>query len=185
MSSSEHPRPLLDEAALALQSLRGAAHRHNDVLLRIDNTAEAAAAPYQFDVAAGRLHRRGCRAIRPGTSLYGRWHLGRGDLIFACKRCNPMPENAKPSEPTERTDLLLGLLSLVSQFSGVLKERGRDYQQTDEGQVLTAQLGKIYRDLGRREKDLLDTALATLEAVTARLRAADQSLKTNEADQRE
>jgi hypothetical protein len=185
MSSSDHHRPLLDEAALALQGLRGAHNLPTDVLLRIDNTAEAAAAPYQFDVVAGRLHRRGCRAIPEGASLYGRWHLGRDDLIVACKRCNPLPEQTKPSEPTERADLLLGLLSLVSQFSGVLKERGRDYQKTNEGQALTAQLGAVYRDLGRRERDLLDTALATLDEVTERLRAANRSLNRNEEDPRE
>jgi hypothetical protein len=184
MSSSDHSRPLLDEAALALQALRSPKHPVDDVLLRIDNTAEAAGAPYQFDVVAGRLHRRGCRAIPNGASLYGRWHLGRDDLIVACKRCNPLPEDMKPTEPTERTDLLLGLLSVVSQFSGVLKERGRDFQKSDQGQVLSAQFSAIYRDLGRREKDLLDTALATLDAVTERLRAANRSLNRNDEDQR-
>jgi hypothetical protein len=96
-----------------------------------------------------------------------------------------LPEQTKPSEPTERADLLLGLLSLVSQFSGVLKERGRDYQKTNEGQVLTAQWSAVYRDLGRREKDLLDTALATLDEVTERLRAANRSLNRNDEDPRE
>ena len=108
MSTSDQNRPLLDQAALALQALRGAGRRRTDVLLRIDNTAEAAAAPYQFDAAAGLLHRRGCRAIPEGAPLYGRWHLGRDDLTVACKRCKPLPDETKPSEPTDRADLLLG-----------------------------------------------------------------------------
>jgi hypothetical protein len=185
MSSSDPRRPLLDQAALALQALRGVGRRRADILLRIDNSAEAAAAPYQFDAAAGLLHRRGCQAIPEGAPLYGRWHLVRDDLTVACKRCRPLPDDTKPSEPTDRADLLLGVLSLVSQFSGVLKERGKDYQNTDEGQALTAQLGAIYRDLGRREKDVLDAVLGTLDAVIERLRTLDRSLNTKDTDGRE
>ncbi len=185
MSTNDPPRPLLDQAALAVQALRRAGQLGFDVLVRIDNTAEAAAAPYQFDAARGTLHRRGCRAIPDGAPLYARWHLGRDDLTVACKRCKPLPDETKPSDPTERADLLLGLLSLVSQFSGVLKERGKDYQKTDEGQALTAQLGAIYRNLGRREKDMLDAMLGTLDTVIERLRALDRSLNKNGVDGKE
>jgi hypothetical protein len=179
MSSSEQTRPLLDQAALALQALRVGGRLRSDVLLRIDNTTEAAAAPYQFDAAAGRLHRLGCRAIPDGAPLYGRWHIGSDDLTVACKRCRPLQDETKPDEPTERADLLLGVLSLVTQFSGVLKERGKDYQKTDEGQALTAQLGAIYRNLGRREKEILDAMLGTLDTVIERLRALDRELSKN------
>ena len=96
-----------------------------------------------------------------------------------------MPDETTPSDPTERADLLLGLLSLVSQFSGVLKERGKDYQKTDEGQALTAQLGAIYRNLGRREKDMLDAMLGTLDTVVERLRALERSLNRNGVDGKE
>ena len=96
-----------------------------------------------------------------------------------------MPDETKPSDPTDRADLLLGLLSLVSQFSGVLKERGKDYQKTDEGQALITQLGAIYRDLGRREKDILDAMLGTLDTVVERLRALDRSLNKNGVDGKE
>jgi hypothetical protein len=185
MSTSDQTRPLLDQAALALQALRGVGGPPSDVLLRIDNTTEAAAAPYQFDAAAGRLHRRGCRAIPEGAPLYGRWHLSRDDLTVACKRCRPLPDETKPSEPPDRADLLLGVLSLLSQFSGVLKERGKDYQKTDEGLALTAQLGAIYRNLGRREKDMLDAMLSTLDGLIERLRTRDRSLHKNGADGKE
>lgn len=184
MSSNDPPRPLLDQVALAVQALRRAGGLGSDVLVRIDNTAEAAVAPYQFDAATGRLHRRGCRAIPDGAPLYARWHLGRDDLTVACKRCKPLPDETKPSDPTDRADLLLGILSLVSQFSGVLKERGADYQKTDEGQALTAQLGAIYRDLGQREKNMLDAMLGALDTVVERLRALDRSLNKNSVDGR-
>ena len=185
MSTNDLPLPLLDEVALAVQTLRHAGRIGFDVLVRIDNTAEAGGAPYQFDAARGTLHRRGCRAIPDGAPLYARWHLGRDDLTVACKRCKPLPDETKPSDPTDRADLLLGLLSLVSQFSGVLKERGKDYQKTDEGQALITQLGAIYRDLGRREKDILDAMLGTLDTVAERLRALDRSLNKNGVDGKE
>lgn len=176
MSSSESPRPVLDQAALALQALAGSGRSASDILLRVDNSAEAEEAPYQFDAASGRLHRRDCRAIPAGAPLYALWHLGRDDLSLACKRCKPLPDDTKPSEPTDRADLLLGFASLVSQFSGVLKERGKDYQKTDEGQALSAQLGAIYRGLGRKEKDLLDTTLTMLDAMVERIRTLDRNL---------
>lgn len=185
MSSSEQPRPLFDQAALALQALRAGGRLGAEVLLRIDNSAEAAAAPYQFDAAAGRLHRRGCSAIPDGAPLYALWHLNRDHLTVACERCKPLSDETKPSETTDRADLLLGLVSLVSQFSGVLKERGKDYQKTDEGQALTAQLGAIYRNLGRREKDMLDMMLGTLDTVIERLHALERSLNKNGVDGRE
>ena len=185
MSTSDQTRPLLDQVALTLQALRNVGGLPSDVLLRIDNTKEAVAAPYQFDAAAGRLHRRGCRAIPEGAPLYGRWHLSHDDLTVACKRCRPLPDETKPSEPTDRTDLLLGVLSLVSQFSSVIKERGKDYQKTDEGQALTAQLGAIYRNLGQREKDMLDAMLGTLDVVIERLRSLDRTLHKNGAGGKE
>jgi hypothetical protein len=185
MSSNEKPAPtFFEQAALSLQALRGERLR-SDILLRIDNTAEATSAPYQFDAAAGRLHRRGCRAIPDGAPLYGRWHLSHRDLTLACKRCKPLPDDTNPTPPTDRADLLLGVLALVSQFSGVLKERGRDYQKTDEGQALTAQLGAMYRNLGQREKEVVDTMLATLDSLIEWLRALDCSIKKNGADRKE
>ncbi len=185
MSSNEPPRPVLDQAALALQALHSAGRSGADVLLRVDNSAETAAAPYQFDAAAGRLHRRGCRAIPEGAPLYARWQLGPDELSLACKRCKPLPDDTQPSEPPDRADLLLGIVSLVSQFSGVLKERGKDYQKTDEGQALTAQLGAIYRGLGRKEKDLLDTVLHVLDAMVERVRTLDRALGKNGAEGKE
>lgn len=125
MSSNEAHRPVLDQAALALQALAGRGRSGADILLRVDNSAEAAEAPYQFDAAAGRLHRRGCRAIPEGAPLYALWHLGHDDLSVACKRCKPLPDDTKPSEPTDRAELLFGLVSLVSQFSGVNAEGAR------------------------------------------------------------
>ena len=96
-----------------------------------------------------------------------------------------LPEQTKPSEPTERADLLLGLLSLVSQFSGVLKERGRDYQKTNEGRVLTRRFSAAYRDLGGGRRTCSTQRSPCSDEVTERLRAANRSLNQNKEDPRE
>jgi hypothetical protein len=168
-----------------LQKLGGRGRAGAEILLRLDNSLEAAEAPYQFDAAAGRFHCRGCAAIPAGAPLYALWHLGRDDLSVACKRCRPLPDETKPSEPTDRADLLLGLVSLVSQFSSVLKERGKDYQKTDEGQVLSEQLSSLYHGLGRKEKDLLDTALVVLDGMVEKIRSLDRAMGKNGTEGKE
>jgi hypothetical protein len=185
MSLNDQTGELLDRAALALQALRGAVRPGLDVLVRIDNSQEGEAAPYQFDAATGRLHRRGCRAIPEGAPLYARWHLSRADLNVACPRCRPVPDETKPETPTERNDLLLGVVSLVSQFSNVLKDRGKDYQNTEEGRALTDQLTATYSELGRREKEVVDAMLGALDAIIERVRSLDQALKQTGADGKE
>ncbi len=180
--SSNDAASLLDRAALALQTLCGDKHAVSNVLLRIDNTAEAAAAPYQFDAALGRLHRRGCRAIPEMAPVYGLWHLTRDNLKHACKRCRPLPEEPHSEDTKDRADLLFGLVSLMDQFGHVLKERGRDFQNTEEGRQLSSQLGAIYDGLGRREQEVLDTVLSALDAVIEKLRKLDRSLNGNGSD---
>jgi len=173
-------RKLLDAAAIALQGLRQDRRLRWDTLVRIDNTAEAAAAPYQFDAAQGLVHRRTCRAIPAGAALYGLAHITRDDLNRACKRCKPLPDQQPPpTDTTERADLLFGLVSVIDQFAGVLKERGKDYQKTNEGQQLGAQLDAVYRTLDRRQKEVLDTVLMALDQVVERLRTMDSALKRN------
>jgi hypothetical protein len=71
------------------------------------------------------------------------------------------------------TDLLYGVLSIVTQFGGVLRERGREYRGTLEGRVLGAQIEQVYRDLGEREKHALGTVLASLDGLSTLLREMD------------
>ena len=147
----------------------------------IISPAEAAAAPYQFDAVHGVLHRRGCRAIPPGarSACYGLWRIGPDEQKHACERCRPMPDQGRIPEEKDRTDLLFGLISVIDQFAGVLKERGKDYQKTDEGQQITARFGSFYRALGRREKEILDTVLGSLEALIDKARETEERLNGN------
>jgi hypothetical protein len=168
-----------DQAALAVQELRqeGRLGQWN-TLIRIDNRAEAAEAPFQFDAADGMLHRKGCKAIpsHARSALYGLWHIGSDDRRRACPRCKPVPDE-QPAEPeNDRADLFFGLLSIVDQFSGVLKERGKDFKQTSEGRKLSTQLGELYQALGKREKDVLETVLTSLDQLAQRMRDIDNGL---------
>ncbi|KAA1003840.1 hypothetical protein FVF58_34725 [Paraburkholderia panacisoli] len=68
------------------------------------------------------------------------------------------------------SDLLYGVLSIITQFGGVLRERGREYRGTLEGRVLGAQIERVCRDLGEREKIALGTVLASLDGLSTLLR---------------
>jgi hypothetical protein len=166
----------MDEAAIALQGLRTKARAGAGFLLRVDDTAEAALRPFQFDAAAGLLHRRGCRAIPHGAALYGLAHVTRDDLAHACKRCQPVPDEHPPTDKTERTDLLFGLVSVIDQFAGVIKERGKEFRKTSEGQRLSAQIGTAYRSLDQGQQGLLDLFVATLDQLIERVKNADETL---------
>ena len=149
-----HRGRLLDQAALAVQDLRSRGRLGGpDFLLRIDNRAEAAEAPFQFDAANGIVHRRGCGAVPAGarSALYGFWKIGPDDQQLACKRCRPVPDDHQEVEETDRTDLLYGLISVVDQFAGVLKERGKDYQRTSTGQIRAVWIGSARMILPIRE----------------------------------
>jgi hypothetical protein len=181
--NEDHGTPtgqLVDWAALELQRLHSEERLGGcDVLLRIDNHAETAQAPFQFDPVNGLLHRRGCRAIPSGalSALYGVWRIGSEEARCACQRCRPVPDENKATDHSDRADLLFGLLSVVDQFTNVLKERGRDYQKTNEGQKLSTQLSTFYRALGQHEKEVLDTVITALDQLVERLREANVTLR--------
>lgn len=179
--TSANAMPLGDQASLAVQQLHQDGKLGSpDRLLRIENRAETESAPFQFDAVNGILHRRGCSAIPHAarTALYGLWRFDSNDQRGACPRCKPVTDELKAAEQPERTDLLFGLISVVDQFAGVLKERGKDYQRTAEGQKLTAQLDSFYRTLGQREKEVLDTVLLSLDQLVQRIRQIDTGLNT-------
>jgi hypothetical protein len=183
MSTNEHQAQsgglIGDQVALAIQQLRPEGRLGQwDTLLRIDNQTEAAEAPFQFDAVNGALHRKGCKAIpaHARSALYGLQRIGPEEQKRACPRCRPV-QNEQQTEPeNDRADLLFGLISVVDQFSGVLKERGKDFKKSSEGQKLNAQLGGLYQTLGKREKEVLDTVFTSLDQIAKRLRDLDSGL---------
>ncbi len=184
MSDAPHMAPgglVVDQVALAIQTLRASTPGHFDALVRIDNRADEAIAPFQFDAARGMLHRKGCRAIPVNAPLLGLAEADPDYMIYACKRCKPVPETSPETKAADRADVMFGLVSLVDQFAGVLKERGRDYRQTADGQHLGAQLQDVYQALGAREKEIVDVVIGALDQVAARLRSLDGGLKQTAA----
>jgi hypothetical protein len=157
-------------------SLRG-----SQPLLRIDNREQARRAPFQIDAATGRLHRRTCRSIPKGSrsALYGVWRIGKDEETLACPRCKPMPETEKNTEdPEYPTDLLYGVLSVVNQFGGVLRERGQEYRKSNVGKVLSTQIDVIYRGINERERNILDVVLTSLDQLASTIRDLDTNLNT-------
>jgi hypothetical protein len=169
--------PLGDVLALKIQELR----RHDGrsrPLLRIDNRARAAGAPYQFDTVAACLHVKGCRAIpsSSATALYGLWQVPPRARQFACPVCQPAAGEADDVASEGPTDYLYGLLSVLDQFGGVIRERGREFRESDEGQELKAGLDNAYRSLDDWERATLQVVLNSLDGLLATLTDIDRSL---------
>ena len=160
-----------DLLALKIQELHSQKKlRGEQPLLRIDYREEAARAPYQFDTARGRLHRRACRSI-PATSrsaLYGVWQVGPVQQKLACPRCKPVPKTEKKDKGVPdalSSDLFYGVVSILDQFAGVLLERGREYRKSHEGQQLHVGVEGLYERLGDGEKEILDVVTSTLDGL--------------------
>lgn len=199
--SEKTGRPLVEQAAIAIQNLCREEGRGGwNHLIRIDNRIETEKAPFRFDAQSGLVHRTGCPALTMDarSASYGLWRITGEDEARRCKRCKPMPKMTEDEgkeahgtgEPRAREiksgpDLLFGLVSILDQFGNVLKERGKDYRDTDEGRKIGAELQHFYQALGKREKAVLDTLLASLEMLTGRVREAEQQLKGKRGTRRD
>ena len=175
----QHARAVAgDELALRIQQLRRKrqAGGEEPSLLRIDNRDEAAKAPFQFDCVRGRLHLRGCRAIPAGnaSALYGVWEVGPEELKLACPHCKPGPAPAQEPDPAGGNDLLYGLLSILDQFGGVLRERGKEFRQNGRGKHLKLDLEGLYQAFGRQEQATLGIVIEALEGMLRRVRDLDR-----------
>jgi hypothetical protein len=189
MSKATHSASsrVIDLVALKLQEWHTEGKlKGTQPLLRIDNQKEAAKAPFQFDAVNGQLHRSGCRSIpkRSRSALYAVWRIGNEEQQLACSRCNPVPTEDHSKDRGFASDLLYGFLAVIDQFGGVLRERGLEYRNSSEGQRLAGQLEGLYRDLGEREKSVVQAILVSLDGLANTIRDIDTSLnKANGNDQ--
>jgi hypothetical protein len=88
-----------------------------------------------------------------------------------------MPEiDDKKNDPEFPLDMLYGMFSLVSQFGGVLRERGQEYRNSSAGKVLGTQIEKIYRGVDEREKGILDVIMTSLDGLARAMRDLDESV---------
>lgn len=124
---------LADDLSLRVQQLRDEGlFGEDDVLLNLDYSQQAAAAPFVFDMVLGTLHRNGCGAI-PETSesaLYAVTAMSPSDAMLACPVCRPEPMHAVPATDEGTLDLICGVLSILDQFGSVLRERGREFRKS-------------------------------------------------------
>ena len=82
----------------------------------------------------------------------------------------------KTQDPENPTDLLYGVLSVVNQFGGVLRERGQEYRTSRVGKLLGEQIENMYRGINQRERNILDVVLTSLDALASTLRNLDADL---------
>jgi hypothetical protein len=199
--------PIGDVIALKIQELyRDKKIDDTQALLKIDNRDQTEQAPFQFDMAGGMLHRRGCKAIPKAarSALYGLWQVPEVRRGFGCPRCNPLgmkPKRAQATTPVkgraqagngrgqdaqpqpqqgllegEAADILYGAMSIVMQFRSVLRERGREYRNGLLGQQVGAELEGIYAQLTEPSKGVVDVALSALDDLTRKVRDLDSSM---------
>ena len=77
------------------------------------------------------------------------------------------------------SDLVYGLLSILDQFGGVLRERGREYRRSQSGGPLRGGMREIYESLGQGEQDMLRVIASALDGLSAVVNDLQRSLATN------
>ncbi|GJL57935.1 MAG: hypothetical protein NPIRA03_07920 [Nitrospirales bacterium] len=168
-----------DVFAIALQELRSQG-KVSDArpLLRIDAQTEAAMAPYQFDPVYGKLHRRGCSNIADDSrsALFARWSMGFDEQFLACSHCRPHPYPRGQEAQDVTLDILFGVISILDQFGTVLRERGKEYRTSSDGQELERKLEDLYQNLDRQQKDTIEVMLHSMDQMVKFLREADRNL---------
>jgi hypothetical protein len=177
--------------ALGIQELhRRGKVRDSQPLLRIDQRKEAAEAPFQFDAVRGRLHRTGCRAIPAASksALYGVWEMRGSEQHLACPKCRPTPTRTKSAARTPdvpASDLVYGVLSILDQFGGVLRERGREYRRGQTGEQVRSGVRDLYDLLGTGERGLLDVIASALDGLSSAVHDLQRTLASSSGNANE
>ena len=73
-------------------------------------------------------------------------------------------------------DILYGVLSIVSQFGSVLRERGQEYRKSGAGAALGGRIEKIYAEVNESERNVLDVLTTSLGTLAAALRDIEGGL---------
>ena len=168
-----------DVFAIALQELRSQGKvRGVRPLLRIDCQDEAARAPFQFDPVYDKIHRRGCVAIsvESRSALFARWDMTLKEKSLACPHCRPHPLPKRKESQDVTLDIFFGVISILDQFGTVLRERGKEYRTSKEGQELGRKLEDLYKNLDLQQKHTLDMVLQSMDQMVQFLHEADKNL---------
>ena len=73
-------------------------------------------------------------------------------------------------------DMLYRVLSIVSQFGSVLRERGQEYRKSGAGAALGGRIEKIYAEVNESERSVLDVLTTSLGTLAAALREIEGGL---------
>src|SRR4051812_47391672 len=136
-----------DLLALRIQQLRMEGLLDGEeALLNLDCAADAAEAPFQFDMVQAKLHRTGCAAIPPSSrsTLYAVRQMKGDDQNLACLSCLPKEAGNQVAKTDDMSDLVLGVLSIVDQFSSVLRQRGKEYRKSSAGQAVVQKMEGVF-----------------------------------------
>ena len=169
-----------DIFAIALQELRSQGKiQDTHPLLRIDCQDEAAQAPFQYDPVYDRIHRLECTAIsvESRSALFALWNMTSEERALACPHCRPRPLPKRIEAQDATLDIFFGVISILDQFGTVLRERGKEYRISKEGQELERKLEDLYKNLDLQQKHTLDVVLQSMDQMVKFLKEADTSLK--------
>ena len=161
MSNMEHTslEDLADTLALHIQKLRSKGLlKETETLLNLDYTSQAAQAPFLFDMARGVLHRNNCVAISRSSrsTLYAVWEMRAGDEELTCPVCCPGSGKQSQIQTEGASDILFGIISFLDQFSSVLRERGKEYRNSNRGSALALQVEKLVAYFDETSRNLLN-----------------------------
>ncbi|HSF08479.1 MAG TPA: hypothetical protein VLA60_03635, partial [Nitrospirales bacterium] len=67
-------------------------------------------------------------------------------------------------------------ISILDQFGTVLRERGKEYRTSSDGQELERKLEDLYQNLDRQQKDTIEVMLHSMDQMVKFLREADRNL---------
>lgn len=84
--------------------------------------------------------------------------------------------NGSRPQDDQAVDMLYGVLSIVSQFGSVLRERGQEYRKSGAGAALGGRIEKIYAEVNESERSVLDVLTTSLGTLAAALREIEGGL---------
>jgi hypothetical protein len=167
-----------DYVALELQSMFQRRQLDSEQSLVSIRSREVDKARFQFDMISGKLHRAGCSAVPASSTsaLYAVWNRGDCRAELECGKCRPEAAEAEQMSKNSSGDILFGLLSVVDQFSSVLKERGQEYRSSPKGQQLGRDLDQLLSTLDETQKEVLQLAITSLDALLGMLVKANEKV---------
>lgn len=101
------------------------------------------------------------------------------DVALACLSCRPVPQGTRPEgERIESVEFLYGVASILGQFGTLLRERGKEFRNSDEGRQLEQQVESFYAQLDVQQRHVVDLVLTSLEQLVKAVQECDRNLQT-------